>query len=273
VQWSAVGAPSGPPVIVSQPQTQQANPGNTATFTVTAAGLQPLSYQWFLNDTNGINQTIPGATTNTLTLNNVQSAQGLDYYFVVVTNALGSTNSAVVSLIVNGLPNPVVIPYSQTGAIGGTVTFTSRSSGTPPFTYQWYFNDSTPIAGATSATLTLTNLQTTNAGGYSIDVLYNGGDEQSDDAFLTVQAAPLPTGPVRFTAINVLLNHMVQLTATGAVGAFYYIDAMSSVISSHWMSSSNWTQLTGVTNTSGTFQYTDPATNHLQRFYRTRSGP
>ena len=67
VQWSAVGAPSGPPVIISPPQPPQVNPGDNATFIVSAAGLQPLSYQWFLNDTNGVNHAIPGATTNTLT--------------------------------------------------------------------------------------------------------------------------------------------------------------------------------------------------------------
>jgi len=77
----------------------------------------------------------------------------------------------------------------------------------------------------------------------------------------------------RFTAVSVLPNHTAQLTAIGAVGAFYYIDAMSNVLSPHGIASTNWRQLTSVTNTSGTFQYTDPATNLPWRFYRTRSGP
>ena len=116
-------------------------------------------------------------------------------------------------------------------------------------------------------------MKTNDTGGYSVDVFFNGGDVQSDDAYLTVRAAAWPTGPARFTAINVLSNHTVQLTATGALGAFYYLDAMSNAVPSHWMAATNWTQLTSVTNTSGTFQYTDPATNVPQRFYRTRSGP
>ena len=103
------------------------------------------------------------------------SADGLNLYSVVVTNAYGSTNSSMVNLWVNGAPNPVIIPHSQTNVIGSNVTFTVRTSGSPSyggppwFNYQWYFNDGT-IDGATSATLTITNVQTGNAGNYSVDV-------------------------------------------------------------------------------------------------------
>ena len=45
------------PVINAHPQSRTVNPGESATFSVTASGGQPLRYQWRLNG-----QSIPGAT-------------------------------------------------------------------------------------------------------------------------------------------------------------------------------------------------------------------
>src|ERR1019366_8014598 len=41
-----------PPSIVTQPQSQTVGVGSNVTFTVTASGTAPLSYQWRLNGTN-----------------------------------------------------------------------------------------------------------------------------------------------------------------------------------------------------------------------------
>jgi hypothetical protein len=65
-------------------------------------------------------------------------------------------------------------------------------TGTPPFTYQWFFNGTNLLDGATSATLTLTNVAATQAGTYSVSVLQMLGPEdiEGDDsapATLTVQ--------------------------------------------------------------------------------------
>jgi hypothetical protein len=82
-----------------------------------------------------------------------------------------SNNSATVSTVVI---DPVVItnqPASLTLPAGATATFSVGASGTPPLTYQWYFNGTNAIDNATSATLTLTNVTATQAGGYSVSVL------------------------------------------------------------------------------------------------------
>ncbi len=47
-------------------------------------------------------------------------------------------------------------------------TFTVVAGGSAPLSYQWYFNTSAPIAGATNFQFTLTNIQATNAGVYSV---------------------------------------------------------------------------------------------------------
>ncbi len=92
-----VVVPSGtnPPSILQQPQPQSAWLSQSAQFTVGASGSVPLSYQWQFNGTN-----LTSATNATLTIPGVTGAnQGS--YFVVVSNAFGSTNSATVSLNVN----------------------------------------------------------------------------------------------------------------------------------------------------------------------------
>ncbi len=88
-----VGLPE-PPTITSQPLSRTNDAGTVATFTVTATGTEPLSYQWRFN---GIN--LPGDTSASLVLSCVQPAQA-GSYTVVVTNAWGAVTSAPVSLTV-----------------------------------------------------------------------------------------------------------------------------------------------------------------------------
>ena len=55
---------------------------------------------------------------------------------------------------------PTVSPVFAYVNYGQKITLTATASGTPPFFYQWYYGDAlTPLAGATNATLTLTNIQ------------------------------------------------------------------------------------------------------------------
>jgi hypothetical protein len=95
---SAGKCPAIAPALTSQPASQTVLAGATATFTVTATGTPPLSYQWGFNGTN-----IAGATGTSLTLSNVQPAQA-GTYSVQVTNAYGSTNSANAILTVTSPP-------------------------------------------------------------------------------------------------------------------------------------------------------------------------
>jgi hypothetical protein len=90
-----ITAQAFPPSLITQPQSQTVTRGSNATFSVTASGTPPLSYQWRFNGNN-----IAGATAPTLNLFNVQaSADG--NYSVVVSNLFGSTNSANAKLTVD----------------------------------------------------------------------------------------------------------------------------------------------------------------------------
>ena len=77
-------------------------------------------------------------------------------------------------------------PTGRTVEAGSMVTFCVQADGTPNLGYQWHFNDTNQIPGATNAMLTLTNVQITNAGNYSVTVSNAFGSATSTDAVLTV---------------------------------------------------------------------------------------
>ena len=75
-----------PPVIIAQPQNQSVFQGDTATFSVTAAGTSPLSYKW-MKDVQ-----TKGGNASSLVLNNV-TADMAGNYLVEISNAYGSITS------------------------------------------------------------------------------------------------------------------------------------------------------------------------------------
>src|ERR1019366_278359 len=175
-----------PPTITTQPESQTVALGQNASFSVTANGTAPLSYQWSFNGA-----ALAGATSSTLPLNNVQTNKA-GSYTVVVTNMAGSITSAVAPLTVlvpAGITNQ---PQSQTVVQGQNASFTVGASGTPPFSYQWSFNGAA-LAGATNSTLPLNNVQTNKAGSYTVVLTNLAGSVTSAVATLTVIVPPTIT--------------------------------------------------------------------------------
>ncbi len=89
------------PTIRSAPQDATRPTGSNVTFSVTATGTAPLSYQWKFNDTD-----IPGATGTNYTRSNLQTNDS-GTYSVLVTNAAGNATASA-TLTVN-LPLPLEI--------------------------------------------------------------------------------------------------------------------------------------------------------------------
>jgi len=83
------------PYIVGQPASTNRNPGQSATFSVMAAGTPPLSYQWYHDDV-----AVPGALGASLTLQNLSAADA-GAYTVMVIGPQGSITSAPAWLTVN----------------------------------------------------------------------------------------------------------------------------------------------------------------------------
>ena len=94
--------------------------------------------------------------------------------------------SAPVAITINpAAPAITTQPQSQTVVAGANVTFSVSVTGSAPFTYQWRYNG-TNIAGATSPTLGLNNVQPLQAGSYSVVVTNVAGTVTSANANLTV---------------------------------------------------------------------------------------
>jgi len=172
------------PTITTQPVSQTVSAGANVTITVGATGTAPLSYQWRLNGAN-----IPGATSSSLTLTAVTSANA-GSYAAVVSNSAGSATSTAATLTVNAVGAPAITtqPISQTVTVGANVTFMVSATGTAPLSYQWMLN-SASIPGATTSAMTLNSVTTANAGSYTVRVSNSAGSVTSAAATLTVDPA------------------------------------------------------------------------------------
>ncbi|MFT4548954.1 MAG: hypothetical protein ACI9MB_002924 [Verrucomicrobiales bacterium] len=102
--------PDAPPVITSQP-TGTWNGGEEFEIKVVATGSDPLGYQWFLDG-----QIIPGANSDTLTLNAAGWDQDGDYT-VRVTNPNGSvdSNAADITIDIPKFPTREELTYELPG--------------------------------------------------------------------------------------------------------------------------------------------------------------
>ena len=173
----------GQPIIIGQPQSLTVPVGSNATFTATAIGAGPLTYQWRRNGTN-----IAGATTTGYTRNNVQAADAGNYS-IVVSNSSGTATSVNAALAV---PAVLIVsqPASQSVVWGGQAAFSVAASGTPPFSYQWYRGsnilDLVALSGATNDVLLLRPLQFSDANMYFVVVSNAYGSVNSSGVVLTV---------------------------------------------------------------------------------------
>ena len=93
---------SGEPRITSQPVSQTVAVGSSVTLSLTAAGADPLTYQWRFNGANLSNDgRISGASTSSLTISSIYLADRGEYT-VVLTNVYGSVTSSVLVLTLVG---------------------------------------------------------------------------------------------------------------------------------------------------------------------------
>lgn len=174
--------PLVPPSIVTSPTSQTVTNGDPVSFSVVAAGSPTLNYQWTKDGTN-----IPGATAASINISNVQMSDAGDY-LASVSNAAGSTNSAVARLTVVpvAVAPPVILrqPQSARILVGGSATLAVLAGGNG-LNYEWRKNGGV-IAGAGLNELRLTNAQPADAGDYTVRAGNSGGSVTSRIASVTV---------------------------------------------------------------------------------------
>jgi RHS repeat-associated protein len=183
-----------PPVITGQPQNATNGMGTVAQFTAVVPGPSPLGYQWQFKGNNLTdNGRISGSQSATLTISNLSSADAGNYT-LVITNIMGGTNTTAASLTVVPPPTIISLTPCQTTLEGTNAVFMVTASSVTPAYYQWQFNG-TNIAKATNSILTITGLQFTNAGSYSIIVSNLAGTVSSNTClnvvtFIASQGSP-----------------------------------------------------------------------------------
>src|SRR5215472_20439 len=232
------------PGITTQPASQTVTAGQTATFTVTATGTAPLSYQWQKNGAN-----IAGATSSSYTTPVTTTSDSGSTFDVVVSNTAGSATSNAATLTVNPAPvAPTIItqPTNQTVTVGQAATFSVTATGTAPLSYQWRKNGAN-IAGATSASYTTPATTTSDSGSTFLVVVSNSaGTATSSAATLTVN--PVPVAP------SITTQPTNQTVTAGQTATFNVTAAGSAPLSYQWQK--NGANISGATSAS----YTTPAT-------------
>jgi hypothetical protein len=142
---------------------------------------------------------------------------------------------------------------------GGSVTLTSAVAGDLPLRFQWQ-KDGAAIIGATNSTLTLTNLQTTNTGVYSLLATNSAGSASSLPALINVRVPDLA-----LTRTNSGGQNLAILTISGAPGVTYGIQFSENLVT--------WTALTNLTLTTATNSWYDFQGGPGLRYYRVVPGP
>jgi alpha-tubulin suppressor-like RCC1 family protein len=198
----------------SQPAVRSGFLDGTAVFNLQGPGTTRDAYQWHFNGTQ-----LAGATGPFLLLTNLQPEEAGDYT-VAAANLSGAVTSRVARLEVVTPPAPELLrqPVSLTAPTGANVNFqVATLPGVPAF-FQWQFNE-TNLPGATSASLWLTNVQASHAGGYRAIASNRSGSVISEVASLSLTSAPpaLPTILIPPQELTVApgLTAVFRVTATG----------------------------------------------------------
>src|SRR5262249_46505720 len=126
-----------------------------------------------------------------LVISNMQSIDA-GQYSVIATQPDLRLSVAPAPATLSGPVTIVQQPQPRGIPLGGNATFQVMADGFAPFSYQWLFNG-TEIAGATAATLVLTNAQLAQQGHYSVVVSNSYGTLDSSQAELMVLIRPVLT--------------------------------------------------------------------------------
>ena len=235
-----VTATAEAPTVTTQPAGQTVITGTSASFSVSATGTSPLTYQW---KKNGI--AIPGATSSTYTIA-ATSLTDSAVFTVVVSNSAGTATSSNATLTVaDALVAPAITkqPEAITVTVGQTASFTVEATGTSP-NFQWKKGGS-DIPGANSSTYTTPATSLADSGTkYSVVVSNDLGTVTSNDASLTVTVKPaITTQPVS------------QAVAAGQTASFSVVATGTEPLTYQWKKDGS--DIDGATSNS----YTTPATS------------
>ena len=133
--------------------------------------------------------------------------------YIVVEGENGAMGTVHLNIF---LGNPVSIsspPQNQGAVLGSNVTLTVSAGGATPLSYFWQF-DGTNIAGATNSTLSISNLQSSALGPYTV-VVSNLVSEESAQAIVSLVYMPDITNQPASQSVTVGSSITFTCAATG----------------------------------------------------------
>src|ERR1051325_852561 len=123
----------------------------------------------------------------------------------------------------NAPASPIITgqPQNQSVAQGANATFSVSASGATPLYYQWRFNTTNLLAGATASSYTRSNAQPADAGSYSVIVSNSVGATNSANAILTVIVPPAITTQPQSQTVNQGTSATFTVSASGTTPFTY----------------------------------------------------
>ena len=201
------------PSILSDPTpaNQVVSVGEPISLTISAAGSVPIAYRWRHNG-SGTNILFDGGT-NTLIVPDAQLSDA-GFYDVLLTNIGGpgvpSVSHRAYVTVMEPLPN-------QLAVAGGNATFSFAACTYYPavnlssyaLKYAWWFNETNLLASNTSnirtlsdIPLTITNVQATNEGTYTVVATNLAGTVLTQSATLTLVTILITNQPLSQTVVE-----------------------------------------------------------------------
>ena len=170
-----------------------------------------------------------------------------------------ATCQATITVVDSGVPDITAQPQSMTNLVCTTATFTVTATSCSPIGYQWLLGTNL-LSGENASTLTITNVQSTNSGDYTVVLTNAAGSATSQVATLTVL---LPAAPTLSAGPVMLANGHFSAGFTGTTNMPYTIECATNPLGP-------WETLTHVNaDATGLIQLEDCTTPPPPiRFYR-----
>jgi hypothetical protein len=201
------------PSITTQPSSQTVTAGQTASFSVSATGTAPLTYQWKKNSV-----AISGATSSIYTTPATVTTDSGALFTVTISNSAGSATSSAAILTVNAVTSTLQITTTQLpgGTLAAAYTSTlAATGGTSP--YSW-----TIARGTLPKGLTLNNAGAISgtpsvAGAFPFTVLVKDTATNSASANLTINVStPQPSVTINSPANGATVSGAISVTGAAS---------------------------------------------------------
>jgi hypothetical protein len=194
------GSPTVAPTITTQPTSQTVMVGQTATFSVTATGTAPMSYQWQKNGT-----AISGATSPTYTTPPAVATGTGARFAATVTNSAGSVTSSGATLTIGAA---TLLLNSNTSALSfGNVNMSSATS------------QNVTLTNGGNSSVTISNVSISGAGygasGVPAGLILSAGQTATLDVTFDPSATGSMTGSVTVTSNATNSPDKITLSGTG----------------------------------------------------------